>query len=136
MNESPKLSGSSHRETSRLYGVTGFLVRQMLVGGLVGVGFAFFLGLEIGMAILFGVLLMVVNAIWLNRRMMATDGLDAEAGQRSLYSGAVFRFAGLFLGLLTAGAIGLHLLFVALGMFVAQSVMFFAALQRFGKERR
>jgi len=136
MNESPRFSGCSFGQEDGLYGVSGFLARQLIVGGSVAVGFAFFARLEIGFAILFGVLLMIVNAAWLNCRMMAADGLDVEAGQRTLYSGAVLRFGGLLLGLLAAGLMGLHLLFVALGMFVAQAVMFFTALRGFAKNRK
>jgi hypothetical protein len=136
MNESPRFSGCSSGQADGLYGVAGFLTRQLIVGGSVSVGFALLVSLSVGFAVLFGVLLMVVNAAWLNRRMMATDGLDVEAGQRALYSGAALRFGGLLLGLLVAGIMGLHLLYVALGMFVAQAVVFFTALRGFGKERR
>ncbi|HKI62488.1 MAG TPA: ATP synthase subunit I [Mariprofundaceae bacterium] len=134
MNETPQISEDSREQADGSYEVSGFLARQLIAGGCVAVGFALFVHLEIGLAVLFGVVLMVVNAAWLNRRMMATEGLDVEAGQRNLYSGAALRFGGLLLGLLVAGVMGLHLLYVALGMFVAQAVIFFTALRGFGKE--
>jgi len=109
--------------------------KQLIVGLVVAAGCALFAGLMVGAAVLFGVLLMIGNAAWMSNRLLATQGLDEEAGQQSLYKGAALRFAGLLLGLLMAGAMGLHLLFVALGMFVAQAVLFFAALQRFSTDK-
>jgi len=83
---------------------------------------------------LYGVLLMAVNGWWLARRLARVSGLDVEAGQRSLYAGAAIRFVALIAGLLLAYAIGLHLLLVAAGMFIAQVSVFVSALAGFRKE--
>jgi len=64
-----------------------------------------------------------------------TNGLSVEAGQRSLYAGAAIRFVSLIVGLLLAYAMGLHLLLVAAGMFVAQTVIFISALVGFKREQ-
>jgi len=135
MTESPHLSDGLRNQVGSSYMATGFMLKQLIVGLVATSGCALFAGPMAGVAVLFGVLLMVGNAAWLDRRLIATQGLNEEVGQQSIYKGAALRFAGLLMGLLIAGVAGLHLLFVALGMFVAQAVLFFAALQRFGTDK-
>ncbi|PJA33384.1 MAG: hypothetical protein CO187_01550 [Zetaproteobacteria bacterium CG_4_9_14_3_um_filter_53_7] len=85
-------------------------------------------------SLFYGVAVMAGNAWWLARRLEKTDGLDVQAGQRSLYAGAALRFVALIAVLLAAHLIGLHLLAVAAGMFVAQAVVFITAMNEFKKE--
>ncbi len=135
MNGSPKSSDCPVSQAASPYMASGFMLKQLAAGVITAAGCALFVNPMAGLAVLFGVLLMIGNAAWMDRRMAAVAGLDEEADQRSLYEGAVFRFAGLLIGLLIAGASGLHLLFVALGIFVTQAVLFFAALQRFSIDK-
>jgi len=76
----------------------------------------------------YGVLLMVVNGIWLAARLGKVRGLDVKSGQSSLFAGAAIRFVALIAGLFLAHFLGLHLLVVAAGMFVAQMALFVFAL--------
>lgn len=85
-------------------------------------------------ALFYGIALMMLNALWLMRRLERTKGLDAEAGQRSLYLGAAVRFVALLAGLLLAHLLGLHLLAVAAGMLLAQTVVFVCALLGYRKD--
>ena len=82
-----------------------------------------------------GVAMMAANGWWLAVRLEKTNGLNVEAGQRSLYAGAAIRFVSLIVGLLLAYAMGLHLLLVAAGMFVAQTSVFVSALVGFKREQ-
>jgi len=113
----------------------GLMVRlQMVVGVL---GFATLVVADqagSALSLLYGVAMMVVNSIWLARRLDRTQGLDAGAGKRSLYVGAVLRFAALIAGLMLAYLAGLHLLVVAAGVFLAQAVVFVTALVGIRKE--
>jgi len=109
---------------------------QLVLGALGFLALAALSQINYALSFLCGVLLMAVNGWWLARRLDKTGGLDVEAGQRSLYAGAAIRFVALIAGLLLAHVIGLHLLLVAAGMFVAQASVFVSALMLFGKERQ
>ncbi len=85
---------------------------------------ACWLGLISGVSCLFGVALMFLNNLWLARRIADSGSLDAEGAKRLLYVGAVVRFFVLLIAMLLAYALGLHLLFVAAGIFLAQVVVF------------
>ncbi len=85
---------------------------------------------------LFGVGLMVINAFWLARRIEAAAGRDARAGRRSLLQGAALRFAAMIAALAIGALAGLHLLFVAAGMFVAMAALYLMALLRLRLDRR
>lgn len=91
---------------------------------------------EYAFALLYGVVLMIGNAIWLAHRLEKTESLDAEGSQRSLYQGAALRFVALLAGLFLAQFLNLHLLFVAGGMFLAQTVVFLCALFGFMKDHK
>ncbi len=114
-----------------MYRRSGFMFWQLLAGVATAAVCIWMAGWLAGAAVIYGLLAMVANTAWLDRRLGAIRGLDVEAGQRSLYKGAVLRFAGLLFLLLVAGFLGLNLLYVALGMFVTQAVLFLAALARF-----
>ena len=113
----------------------GLMVRLQIVVGILG-----FAGLMLydqagsALSLLYGVAMMVVNSIWLARRLDRTQGLDADAGKRSLYVGAVLRFIALIAGLMLAYQLELHLLVVAAGVFLAQVVVFISALIGIRKE--
>ncbi len=112
------------------------ILRLQIVVGVVGalalVVFGYFL---FAASFFCGVVMMAVNGWWLAARLEKTNGLSVEAGQRSLYAGAAIRFVSLIVGLLLAYAMGLHLLLVAAGMFVAQTVIFISALVGFKREQ-
>jgi len=111
-----------------------FFRMQLLAGA---VGFLLLLVFtELGWALayFYGLALMMINASWLARRLDKTRELSVEASQRSLFAGAGLRFVALIAGLLLAHLIGLHLMIVAGGMFVAQLVVFAAAMVGFKKE--
>ena len=107
---------------------------QMIAGALVFICLAAFGQMVYAVSLFYGVAVMAGNAWWLARRLEKTDGLDVQAGQRSLYAGAALRFVALIAVLLAAHLIGLHLLAVAAGMFVAQAVVFITAMNEFKKE--
>ena len=92
--------------------------------------------MEFAFALLYGVVLMVANAVWLAHRLEKTASLDVGAGQRSLYQGAAIRFVALLAGLFLAQFLNLHLLIVAGGMFLAQAVVFLCALFGFMKDHK
>jgi len=105
------------------------ILRQQMIIGLLGfVVLATMVQMDYALSFLWGVALMTANSWWLARRFEKTTGLSVESSQRSLYAGAVIRFVSLLAGLLLAHLIGLHLLLVAAGMFVAQAVVFVSAL--------
>jgi len=81
----------------------------------------------------YGVVLMMLNGIWLAGRLGKVRDLEVWAGPSSLYAGAAMRFIALLAGLLLAQLLGLHLLVVAAGMFVAQMALFVFALIESGK---
>ena len=112
------------------------ILRLQLVVGVVGAlaldVFGYFL---FAASFFYGVVMMAINGWWLAIRLKKTNGLDVEAGQRSLYTGAAIRFVSLMVGLILAYAMGLHLLLVATGMFVAQMSMFISALVSFKREQ-
>ena len=109
---------------------------QLIIGFLSSAGLVLAGLSEFAYALLYGVVLMVINAVWLARRLEKTAGLDAGASQRSLYQGAVLRFAALLAGLFLAQFLNLHLLIVAGGMFLAQAVVFVCALFGFMKDQK
>ena len=111
------------------------ILRSQVVAGVFGFAvLALFGQMAYALALLYGLLLMAGNAWWLARRLENTRGLDVEASQRSLFAGASLRFVALLAGLLMAHLIGLHLLAVAAGMFLAQTVVFITAAKEFKKE--
>jgi len=113
------------------------ILRQQLMLGVLGfLALAAFAQILYAISFFCGVLMMVANGWWLARRFEKTTGLSVESSQRSLYAGAAVRFMSLIAGLLLAQLIGLHLLLVAAGMFVAQVLVFVSALMLFGKERQ
>jgi len=97
-------------------GLVGFLI--LMLYGQMGYAFAY----------AYGVTLMAVNGMWLAGRLGKVQGLDVRAGQQSLYAGAAMRFVALIAGLLLAHMLSLHLLLVAIGMFMAQMGLFIYAL--------
>jgi len=103
-------------------GALGFLILLVL-------GYAVF-----AFSYLFGVLLMGLNAWWLARSLSKALDKSVEAIQSSIYSGAAIRFGVLIIGLLLAHLLDLHLLLVAIGMFVAQVLVYMLALLDFRKE--
>jgi len=107
---------------------------QLVLGIMVFLALAVIGQIHYALSFLCGVLLMAVNGWWLARRLDQSSGLGVEAGQRSLYAGAAIRFIALIAGLLLAHMIGLHLLLVAAGMFVAQASVFVSALAGFQAE--
>jgi len=110
------------------------ILRAQLVAGALGFAVLMLIGqADFAFALLYGLMLMVVNAWWLARRLEKTRGLGVEASQRSLFAGASLRFVALLAGLLLAHLIGLHLLAVASGMFIAQAVVFVTAALEFKK---
>ncbi|ATX82656.1 ATP synthase I chain [Mariprofundus ferrinatatus] len=113
------------------------IVRQQLLVGLLGfVVLALFGQIEGALSLAFGVAVMVVNAIWLARRLDRTQGMDIDSGKRSIYTGAVLRFVAMIAALSIAYLAGLHLLFVAAGIFAAQAVVFISAIVSFRKEQK
>jgi len=112
------------------------IIRMQLITGMMGCVLLFGLGYGIyAVSFAYGVMLMSVNAWWLARRLGQTEGLDAEAGQRSLLAGAAFRFVALIAGLLLGQLLGLHLMLVAAGIFVAQVLVYVFALIELKKEQ-
>ena len=113
----------------------GLMVRlQILVGALGFTGLMLYDQPNAALSLLYGVAMMIVNALWLSRRLDKTRGMDADSGKRSLYIGAVLRFMALIAGLMLAHLAGLHLLVVAAGVFIAQAVVFVSAIVGFRKE--
>jgi len=112
------------------------IIRMQAIVGLVG-GLLLFASAGWGFAIAFayGVLLMVANAWWLLRRLDKVVCMDASAGQRSLLLGAALRFVALIFGLLLGQLMGLHLMLVAAGIFVAQVLVYVVALVGLRKEQ-
>jgi len=113
------------------------MIRLQLIVGFLGFAGLVLAGrVEFAFALLYGAVLMVVNAVWLARRLEKTVGLDAGSSQRSLYQGAAMRFVALLAGLFLAQFLNLHLLIVAGGMFLAQVVVFVCALFGFMKDHK
>jgi len=113
----------------------GLMVRlQVLVGALGFIGLMLYDQPNAALSLLYGVTMMVVNSLWLSRRLDKTRGMDADGSKRSLYIGAVLRFMALIAGLMLAHLAGLHLLVVAAGVFIAQAVVFVSAVVGFRKE--
>ncbi|MFQ5346191.1 MAG: ATP synthase subunit I [Mariprofundus sp.] len=113
------------------------MIRLQLIFGMLGFAGLVLAGLgEFAFALLYGVVLMVANAVWLAHRLEKTRSLDVGDSQRSLYLGAVIRFVALLAGLFLAHVLNLHLLWVAGGIFLAQSVIFVCALFGFMKEQK
>lgn len=85
-------------------------------------------------AFFYGVSLMIVNAWVLARKLNQTLDMSVEDVQRSIYAGAAARFVILIAGLLLGHLLGLHLMLVAAGMFVAQVLVYMLALIDLRKE--
>lgn len=97
--------------------------------GLVGIGSAFLLyGVMPACGVGFGVLLVMLSALLLARRIDGAAASDPERGQQLLYTGAVVRFMFVLASLVLAYGIGLHLFAVAVGMVMAQMAMFLFAV--------
>lgn len=75
----------------------------------------------------FGVMIIMLSTILLERRIHRAAATDPDSGQRMLYAGAVMRFVLVLTALVVAYGLGLHLLAVAVGMVLAQVAMFFFA---------
>jgi len=97
-------------------GLAGFLI--LIVYGQIAYALAY----------AYGVILMAVNGMWLAGRLGKVRDMDVKAGQQSLYAGAAMRFVALIAGLFLAQVLGLHLLLVAIGIFMAQMGLFIYAL--------
>jgi len=85
---------------------------------------AWFFNVGIAFGVGFGVLVAMLTAVLLGRRIDAAAMAQPELGERMLYAGAVLRFVAVLLALLLAYWLGLHLLAVAAGMLLAQVAMF------------
>jgi len=85
---------------------------------------------------LFGALLMAAGSWELARRLKASEALDADGVQASLYKGAVLRFMLILAGLATGFLLGLSLPAIAGGMFAAQVLFYIASLRRYSSEAR
>jgi len=85
---------------------------------------ALWLGNALALGLAYGVLLSIINSAWMIQRIGYAASLDPENGQRVLYAGAAFRFAGVLAALLLAYGLGLHLLAVAGGMLLVQIASF------------
>ncbi len=115
--------------------VIGKIVRiQLLVGAFGASGLVLFNQIEAAASLAYGVVMMVVNAVWLAKRLDRTQGMGAQAGKQSIYAGVALRFLALITALIMAYLAGLHLLMVAAGMFLAQAVIFISALVDVRKE--
>jgi len=112
------------------------IIRMQCLVGVMGGLILLLLGSAVyAMAFAYGVVLMSVNAWWLSKRLDKTLGMDAMAGQRSLFGGAALRFVALIAGLFLAQLLGLHLMLVAAGIFVAQVLVYMIALFELKKEQ-
>jgi len=96
-------------------GMLGSAVIAICSGAALSIGFAY------------GVLLMMLNGVFLAARVRRASAADSENGQRLLYAGAVLRFMGVMVALMLAYRLGLYLLVVAAGMLVAQVTLFIYA---------
>jgi len=92
------------------------------------VGFEF--GLIPGLSAAYGVMLSLLNGLWLTKRLERVQTMDSPGGQRSLYAGAAILFIGFLVALILAIVLGLHLLAVAGGLLLAQIAMFVYAAGR------
>ena len=111
------------------------IIATQFVAGLLGFTLITMFGhLLYGVSFVCGTVIMVINGLWLAARLEKGCSMNVQEGQRSLYAGAAMRFVSLLAGLLFAYAFGLHLLFVAVGMFVAQVLVFVLALLGFRQE--
>lgn len=81
-------------------------------------------GFTAGLAFLYGALLMLINGLWLARKVKQAVDTSEAAGRRMLYQSAVVRFLALIVMLMVAYGIALSLPAVAAGMFVAQLMLF------------
>jgi len=115
--------------------VLGLLRTQLLVAILGGAGAATLFGPMVGMALAYGVLAMMGGSWWLRRRIEQAASLTVEEGRRLLYAAAVQRFIGVLTLLVLAYAIGLHLLAVAAGIFMAQVTVFLFGMRQAMRDR-
>jgi len=134
MGEVPKLIDRQRQSFVHSGLVSGLLWKQMLFGSVLGLAVGIW-QIQAGVAVLFGVLLMLANAVYLRRCVTSASALNVDVVQRPLYKGAAVRFVGLIAGLVLAGVLGLNLLFVGLGIFAAQAVLYFAALYDLNREK-
>ncbi|HXH73087.1 MAG TPA: ATP synthase subunit I [Mariprofundaceae bacterium] len=75
-------------------------------------------------AFAYGLVLMAANAMVLVRVVSRASRQEARTGQRLLYGMAVARFLAVLALLAVAYRLGLHLLYVAAGMLVAQVAVY------------
>jgi len=115
--------------------VSGLLRLQLLAALLLGGSAALAMGWMIGISLAYGVLLMCIGGLYLRKRIEQASLLEAEEGKRLLYAAAVQRFGGILVLLVLAYAIGLHLLAVAAGIFVAQLLVFLFGLRQAVSDR-
>jgi len=100
-------------------------VRWQTVCGFIAacvVGFGY--GLIPGLSVAYGVMLSLLNGLWLTKRLDRAQAMDSPGGQHSLYAGAAILFIGFLVALIMAIVLGLHLLAVAGGLLLAQIAMF------------
>jgi len=100
------------------------LFRMLLWQGGIGLVFVLISGYMFGASIAFGVcigvLLVLVNTVW-----MARVSMGESSSQKSLYQSAVLRYLMFFVVLLLAGFFGVHLLATLAGMGVTYLVLYF-----------
>jgi hypothetical protein len=124
----------SDRQTGEIPAL-GLLRLQLIVAILLGGGGAVLFNPMVGMSLAYGVLTMMGGGWFLRRRIEQAANLTVEDGRRLLYAAAVQRFTGILVLLVMAYAIGLHLLAVAAGIFVAQSAVFLFGMRQAMRDR-
>ena len=72
----------------------------------------------------YGLVLMSINAAVLAWMVARAAFSQQQAGRKLMHGGAAVRFVALLLLLMLANALGLHLMFVALGMLIAQFALY------------
>jgi len=105
-------------------GLTGFIAALLWSGPMMA------------LSLVYGVALSVFNGAWLLRRIKLAAGLGPEQGQRVLYVNATLRLMTVLAALFLAFGLGLHLLAVAAGLFLAQVSVYVYAVARAGDERK
>jgi|GEM_PF-5658857 len=109
---------------------------QAVVGLAGSIAVATGLGAVLMLSLAYGVLLTMLNSFLLARRVQRAGEADKKSGQLLLYAGAVSRFSGVLAALLLAYGLGLHLLAVAGGMFLAQIALIAYAARHAGSDEK
>lgn len=108
------------------------VIRMQVMAGVLGcLALLVFANVVYAMSYVYGVVMMAMNAWWLARKL---DDIHPDTGQGTLIAGAALRFVTLVVGLLIGQWLGLHLLLVAVGIFVAQLLVYVVALYGLSKE--